>query len=220
MSASIPAPGHPVGDHHRDAAVVVAHEILGLTPHIDRLKSAFEQLGVDVYAPQLTEGPARVFAPSEQEAAYAHFNRLGGVVTMAARLNAFGTGLRSRYRKVAAVGSSVGATSAWIAASEGVFDAVVGFYGSRIRDYPDLAPTCPCLLLFAEREPGFVPRDLAGRLEDHDAVSTRIYSCGHGFLDLDNPNHDMVAAEDALAAARGFLHAVLLEGKVDDDVEP
>ncbi|KDN24049.1 hypothetical protein DV20_01270 [Amycolatopsis rifamycinica] len=209
-----------MGDHHRDAAVVVAHEILGLTPHITRMKTALEQFGVDVYTPQLTQGPARVFAPSDQEAAYAHFTRAGGVVAMAARLNAFGTSLRSRYRKVGAMGFSVGATSGWIVASEGVFDAVVCFYGSRIRDYPELAPTCPCLLLFAEREPGFDPLDLAERLEEQESVTTRLYPCGHGFADMDNPNHDTVAADDALATAKGFLRAVLLEGKVDDDVEP
>lgn len=203
----------------RDVGVVVAHEILGLAPHISRLKTSLEQLEVDVYTPNLMEGPPCVFAASEQESAYAHFTQAGGIAAMAARLAEFGTNMRSRYRKIGAVGSSVGATSVWIAASNGVFDAAVCLYGSRIRDYPDLVPTCPSLLVFAEREHGFSPSVLAGHLERHDTVTTRLYACGHGFIDIDNPNHDAVAAEDALTSTTGFLRAALLEGKVDHDLE-
>jgi dienelactone hydrolase len=181
---------------------VIAHEIAGPTIGADRLRTARD---CDIYTPNLLADPRQHFAPDQHEAAYASFMSTGGVTAMATRLSAVAERLRPRYRKVCALGFSVGATSAWIAASRGVFDTVVGIYGSRIRDHADLVPTCPCLLLFAAREPSFAPRDLIGHLAGAKNVTTVLYECGHGFCDPAGPNYDASAAEHALTRATEFL---------------
>jgi dienelactone hydrolase len=187
-------------------AVVIAHEILGRNAHIGRMKNRFGRYHCDVHTPDLFDDPARYFRPGEQSAAYEHFMKKGGAVAMAARLSEFARTLRPRYRKIYVLGFSAGATSAWIAASEGAFDAAVCFYGSRIRDHTDLVAACPCLLLFAATEPSFSPGRMIDRLAGRKNVTTGLYDCGHGFCDLDSPNHDPEAAESALTRAAGFLN--------------
>lgn len=184
---------------------MIAHEIVGPTIDADRLRTVLGARDCDIHTPNLLADPRQHFGQDQHEAAYASFMSTGGVPAMTTRLSAVAERLRPRYRTVHALGFSVGATSAWIAASRGVFDTVVGLYGSRIRDHADLVPTCPCLLLFAAREPAFAPRDLVTRLTGTRNVTTAVYECDHGFCDPAGPNYDAPAAEHAMARAAEFL---------------
>jgi hypothetical protein len=60
----------------------------------------------------------------------------------------------------------------------------------------------PSLLIFAEQEPSFSPRDMVRRLARTDNVSTRLYNRAHGLLDAE-------AATHALAATTRFLSTTL-----------
>ncbi|WP_116043255.1 dienelactone hydrolase family protein [Amycolatopsis palatopharyngis] len=186
-------------------ALVIAHEILGLNAHIERMRDRFARYSCDVHTPALFEDPTRRFRHDEQRAAVGYLRRTGGVDAMAGRLIGVAESLRPRYRRVLALGFSAGATASWIAANSGVFDAVVCLYGSRIRDHLDLRPACPCLSLFAAVEPGFSPRRVAAGLAGTRNVTAEVYDCGHGFCDKDNANHDGDAAEHALTRAAAFL---------------
>lgn len=186
-------------------AVVIAHEILGRNAHIERMANRFRRYHCDVYTPDLFDVPGRRFRSSEQAAAYEYVMKTGGVVAMAARLSEFAGTLRSSYQEIFALGFSVGATSAWLAASDGAFDAAVCFYGSRIRDHTDLVAPCPCLLLFAATEPSFSPASVVDQLAGRMNVTTGLYDCGHGFCDLDSRHYDPEAAESGLLRAAGFL---------------
>lgn len=60
--------------------------------------------------------------------------------------------LKQTYRQVFIMGFSVGATIAWRCSETPWCDGIIGCYGSRIRDYLELQPACPVLLLFAEQD--------------------------------------------------------------------
>lgn len=186
-------------------AVVIVHEIFGLNAHIERVRERLDRYGCDVFAPHLLGSAERSFDRADEGAAYPSFMRAGGVAAMSRRLISFAESLRGRYDRVGALGFSVGATSAWIAAGTGVFDAVVCCYGSRIRDVTDLPVACPCLLLFAAHEPSFDPRNVVERVADRESVTAYVYDHGHGFCDRDSPNYDADAAEHALKWAIRFL---------------
>ncbi|WP_260320104.1 MULTISPECIES: dienelactone hydrolase family protein [Peribacillus] len=89
-----------------------------------------------------------VFGYSEKEAAYRHFREKVGIT---GALNE----ILIRYKHVFIIGFSAGATVAWICSEEECVDGIVGFYGSRIRNYSELVPQCPVLLFFAQEERSF-----------------------------------------------------------------
>jgi dienelactone hydrolase len=190
-------PGH-------DTAVVVAHEIYGVNDHIEGVARRLRSFDCDVFTPGFL--PSGVAQPREDEAAaYREFMRTTGVATMAKELTHFLEGLRPRYRKVFCVGFSVGATSAWLASGTGVLDGTVCFYGSRIRDHLEIRPTAPCLLVFAEHEPGFSAPEVAERLRGRMNVTIEVYPCHHGFCDPYSPNHSAAHGQRAWEAALRFL---------------
>ena len=48
--------------------------------------------------------------------------------------------VRNEYSKIFIIGFRVGATVAWLCSEEKDVDGIVGFYGSRIRDYINIFP--------------------------------------------------------------------------------
>lgn len=112
--------------------------------------------------------------------------------------------LKREYDSVFVLGFSVGATIAWRCCENQLCDGIVACYGSRIRDYPDLTPACPTLLLFAARD-SFDVDYLAGQLQGKDSLTVRIFDAAHGFLDPFSPHYDKIQADSAAAAILEFL---------------
>ena len=152
-----------------DAAVIVLHEIYGVNRHILDLCAAHQALGFDVYCPNLYCA-ADPFPYNRQEEAYAFFMRHVGFEVFPS-INAFAAQLRPRYTRLFLLGSSVGATLAWICGNSGPYDGVVCCYGSRIRDYPHLPPACPTLAIFARREKSFPPEAIESTLSGLEKIS-------------------------------------------------
>jgi dienelactone hydrolase len=190
-------PGH-------DTAVVVAHEIYGVNDHIEDVARKLRSVPCDVFTPSFL--PLRIVHPREDETrAYREFMQTIGVAGMAEALASFCEGLRSRYRKVLCIGFSVGATSAWLASGTGALDGAVCFYGSRIRDHLEVRPTAPCLLIFAEHEPGFSVADIAERLKGRTHVALEVYPSEHGFCDPYGPHYSAENGRLSWDAATRFL---------------
>jgi dienelactone hydrolase len=191
-------------DSGHDTAVVVAHEIYGVNDHIEGVARMLPSLPCDVFTPSFLPS-GTVYGRENEALAYREFMQTTGVVTMAKALTHFIEGLRPRYRKVFCIGFSVGATSAWLASEAGVLDGTVCFYGSRIRDYPEIRPTDPCLLIFAEDEPGFSVPEVAERLRGRTHVAIETYPCRHGFCDPYSPHYCAEHGQRAWDAAIRFL---------------
>ncbi len=182
-------------------AVILLHEIYGVNDHIKDAAAALEGRGFAVHCPDLL---GTVYGYDAEAAAYAHYMRVG-FAAAAERAAALAASLAARHDRLYLVGYSAGATTAWLASGRGPFAGVVGYYGSRIRDYPDIMPTCPVLLLFpGSGEPFSVPA-LAAALAAKDQVRVHILSGRHGFADRRSPHYDAAAAAAADALVSEFF---------------
>ncbi|MCA6091834.1 dienelactone hydrolase family protein [Streptomyces sp. SCA3-4] len=192
------------GDHSRDTAVVVAHEIYGVNDHIIGVASMLRSYRCDVFTPSFL--PSGLVYPREDERqAYREFMRDPGVMSMSRSLVQFAGSLRERYGRVLCIGFSVGATSAWLASGTGAVDKTVCFYGSRIRDHLDVQPAAPCLVVFAEQEPSFSAPAVAEKLAGRRDVVTEIYPSRHGFCDPGSPHYSAEHGPQAWESAIRFL---------------
>jgi carboxymethylenebutenolidase len=67
----------------------------------------------------------------------------------------------------------------------------VSYYGSGVLEEPDLAPACPVLGHYGEKDAGIPVAGVRGFMAKHPALPFHIYPAGHGF------NCDQRAAFDA-----------------------
>ncbi len=188
-------------------AVIILHEIYGLNEHILQIARDFLYKGYDIYCPDFFSG--KIFSYAEQEQAYDYF--INHVKFEAyCMVNQLIQSLRPKYRKIVLLGYSVGATIAWRSTENGLLDCMVGYYGSRIRDYPDISPKCPALLLFAKKEKTFDVIKLANVLTDKAKIE--ILDGRHGFCDPFGSNYCQKSCE----RARELTFAFLFENRVTE----
>ncbi|HEX3032871.1 MAG TPA: dienelactone hydrolase family protein, partial [Bacillota bacterium] len=64
---------------------------------------------------------------------------------------------------------------------ESLCDKVVGFYGSRIRDYLEVSPQCPVLLILPDQEKSFAVESLVEELKLVETVEILVLPGRHGF---------------------------------------
>lgn len=165
-----------------DTAIVVLHEIYGINSHIQTVCAYYKDLGYDVYCPNLI-GREQTFEYAQQDLAYDYFkNNIGFDIYL--NLLKWLKELRAQYKTILLIGYSVGATIAWRCSSSGICDGVIGYYGSRIRDYLDVTPSCKVLLMFAENEPSFCPDQLQFTPAQQKSTSVVILPGHHGFCDI------------------------------------
>ena len=71
---------------------------------------------------------------------------------MEKQIETFITHLSSSYTHIGLIGFSVGATISWLCCNNPKMDFIIGCYGSRIRDYIHMKPSCATLLIFPEKK--------------------------------------------------------------------
>ncbi|ENX4705068.1 TPA: dienelactone hydrolase family protein [Salmonella enterica subsp. enterica serovar Kentucky] len=139
---------------NNENAVVVLHEIYGINEHIKGVCAEYHDRGFDVYCLPLFEY-GTPFKYEQQDQAYKNFVSTCGFD--ATKINLLLGEIRGRYKKIIMIGFSVGATIAWLSAESNLCDGIVCYYGSRIRDYTDIMPQCPVLVIIAQFEKSFDP---------------------------------------------------------------
>ncbi|MFD2212231.1 dienelactone hydrolase family protein [Metabacillus endolithicus] len=112
--------------------------------------------------------------------------------------------VKDNYSKVFIVGFSVGATIAWLCSNHESINGVVGYYGSRIRDYLDLVPPCPTLLFFPQEEKSFDVDSLITILEGK-SINTYKFNGLHGFSNPFSSNYHLESSRKAYAIMNEFL---------------
>lgn len=182
------------------------HEIYGVNAHMSDVCAKYHASGHDVYCPNLS-GTAKPFPYDQREAAYNHFVEHAGFDAGGA-VDELAESLRGRYKQIFLLGFSVGATLAWRCSGSGLYDGAVCYYGSRIRDYREVIPACPVLLVFARHEPSFSPEGLLSALSGTPHVSGRIFEARHGFCDTHSPDYNEQAAAEAEILTRQFFHHI------------
>ncbi|MGE5703012.1 MAG: dienelactone hydrolase family protein [Clostridia bacterium] len=186
-------------------AVVVLHEIYGRNAHIKGVCEQLAQKGLDVYCPDLI-GKKEAFPYEAEAEAYQHFMQQVGFDQGLAKATDLLKDIRPHYQQVIVVGYSVGATIAWRCSErKGLCDGVIGFYGSRIRQYPELLPACPVLLLMPREEPAFDLNSLIDTLSQ--TASVQIVRLGglHGCCDPYSAHFDEQSFQLAKKEMEGFL---------------
>jgi Dienelactone hydrolase and related enzymes len=183
-------------------AIIILHEIYGINRHIERICNEYCLKGYDVYCPDLLDRK-HSFEYSQCEEAYRYFvNKVSFEVFH--QVNILIEQLKKQYEKVILLGFSIGATVAWRCTSNALCDGVIGYYGSRIRDYISVVPKCPTLLLFAE-EDSFDVAGVAEVLKNYENVTVEILEGRHGFLDSDSVNYNRKSSNLALELTEKFL---------------
>lgn len=172
-------------------AVILLHEIYGVNLFIEDQCQSWLEAGYDVYCPNLLRRAP--FAYEESELAYSFFVSQVGF-DVCHEVDQLLKTVKEKYADVFIVGFSVGATVAWRCSENELCSGVIACYGSRIRDYIDLAPACPTLLLFA-KEDSFDVKSTIKQLQHKEHVTVDDFDAKHGFLDVYNDHYNEEQAE-------------------------
>ncbi len=189
-----------------DTALLVAHEIWGVNDHITAAADHVRAVtGYHVVAPSyIPEG--RLTGDEPEPAAYRSFMESLGIDGMAAQLTADAERLHQSYARVQCLGFSVGATATWIAAGSGQFDKSVCIYGSRIRDHLGQEPAAETLVVMAEEEESFTPRDIVPQLAAIPHVAALLVDrTAHGYCNPAHRRFDAAAAKQTYDIVTEFL---------------
>lgn len=162
--------------------VILLHEIYGINSHMKYYANALYQKGFDVYVPNLLQRTT-AFTYEEEELAYQHFMENIGFEKAQNDINALINDLSKEYSHIRIIGFSIGATIAWLCSDNASVHKVVGFYGSRIRQYTDVVPNAETILIFGEQEKSFNPIDLKRSLAAYPNVLINLVEAAHGFAD-------------------------------------
>ncbi|UGB28696.1 dienelactone hydrolase family protein [Metabacillus sp. B2-18] len=183
--------------------IIVIHEIYGINDHIKGVCESLFQYGYHVICPNLIE-QEEPFTYLEEDIAYRHYINKIGFDKATEIINSLILEVKNSYSKVFIVGFSVGATIAWLCSNHESINGVVGYYGSRIRDYLDLVPTCPTILFFPQEEKSFDVDSLIRKL-DEKSINTYKFNGLHGFCDPFSVNYHLESSRKAYSIMNEFL---------------
>ncbi|PJN87732.1 dienelactone hydrolase family protein [Bacillus sp. mrc49] len=192
--------------NNSDTVIIVLHEIYGLNQHMHDVCDLLAEQRFDVICPNLLERKL-VFDYSEEEAAYRHYREQVGFTGAHHTIKTILSDMADAYKQTFIIGFSAGATVAWMCSEEECVDGIVGFYGSRIRNYSELVPQCPVLLFFAQEERSFDVDELISILKAKP-IDIHTFSGKHGFSDSYSSNYDAESADKAFSIMNDFLRSM------------
>ena len=167
----------------KESAIIVLHEIYGINPHIKWMCKHYLAADYDILCPDFVKS-RDYFDYSREGEAYQYFVKHIGFPSMVHEVKTILMKARTDYKNVFLLGFSVGATAAWICSeTENAADGVICYYGSRIRDYLNITPKCPILLIFAKEEKSFNVLELACVIGQKQFVNVHVLNGKHGFGD-------------------------------------
>ncbi|WP_367949310.1 dienelactone hydrolase family protein [Bacillus sp. FJAT-29790] len=186
-----------------DKLIVVVHEIYGINQHMKDLCKLLLEQNFDVICPNLLEQEIP-FDYSQEEEAYRNFMNNLGFTNALNKVKNIILDIQDKYSKIFIIGFSVGATVAWLCSEEEYIDGIVGYYGSRIRDYVKISPKCPALLFFPKVEKSFNINELIATL-DKQIIDVHICKGEHGFSDPYSPKYNRELAQNTFKETLNFL---------------
>ncbi len=191
--------------NHSDTLIVVLHEIYGINDHIKEICQKYFLQGYDVICPDLLCGEPFYDYDQEKEA-YLYFTKTIGFQRASEQVTELLKQKKMNYEHIILVGYSIGATIAWLCSGNQLkLDGIIGFYGSRIRDYMEIDPIYSVLLIFPEEESSFNPKELKKELMKKEMVSVHIFEEKHGFADPYSANYNKKSAGRADRIVNNYL---------------
>lgn len=167
--------------------IFILHEIYGVNNFIKMQAEAYRNANTTVECISLYSDN-RIFPYVQEQEAYEYFINEIGFDAPLEELTKKIVAAMIHYDEVLLIGFSVGATLAW-KLSTLPLQGVVCVYGSRIRQYLDVIPSCPTLVILPSHEKSFDVHELKETLDTLPAVHTRLYLGQHGFMDFNNANY-------------------------------
>ena len=193
--------------NNADTVIIVLHEIYGINSHITGVCNRLAEEKYDVLCPNLLSGRQVPFHYHEEPMAYQYFMQHVGFALAQQQVEKLLLPIRDQYRYCFIVGYSIGATIAWLCSRSQGIGGVVGFYGSRIRDYKAIEPNCPVLLIFPEKEESFDVDLLMQEVLVNKNVSAVKANALHGFADPWSERYSKEAGEQFLAQTIAFINS-------------
>ncbi|WP_413306246.1 dienelactone hydrolase family protein [Bacillus sp. 1P10SD] len=186
-----------------DRVVVVIHEIYGINQHMESICKKLSSQDFDVFCPNLLERE-QPFDYSEEKVAYQNFMENVGFSNAVQKIKDILLTIKNEYQKRYVIGFSVGATVAWLCSEEDYLDGIIGYYGSRIRNYKEVVPLSPTILFFPQEEQSFVVDELISILDNRN-VEIHKFKGKHGFSDPYSLNFNEKSAQEALNKMITFI---------------
>jgi len=184
-------------------AIVLLHEIYGVNAHIQHYANEFIDLGYDVYCPNLLQ-LEQPFLYEQEQQAYAHFINDIGFEKSFDQVQNLLKELKDTYKEIHIIGFSIGATIAWLCSELTAVTSVVGYYGSRIRNYLDIKSACPVLLIYGQSEQSFDIASLVEQLITKN-IQVQTFEGHHGFADPYSTCFNQQSSAQAFSHVKEFL---------------
>jgi dienelactone hydrolase len=186
-----------------DTVMIVIHEIYGINQHIQSFCELLSKQSFDVICPNLLELHT-TFNYSQEEVAYHNFMENVGFADALHKIKDIVSDVKDKYQKIFIIGFSVGATVAWLCSEGECIDGIVGYYGSRIRNYVELTPKCPTMLFFPQEEQSFNVDKLISTLHKKN-IEVHKLNGKHGFSDPYSPKYNVISAQRAFSEMIDFI---------------
>ncbi|MEH7386803.1 dienelactone hydrolase family protein [Bacillus sp. JJ1521] len=186
-----------------DNLLVVVHEIYGINQHIKDFCDLLSQQDFDVICPNLLD-LEQPFGYSEEKLAHLNFMENIGFPNAVHKIKSLVSDFKGQYEVIYIIGFSIGATVAWLCSEEQGLSGVVGFYGSRIRNYTEIVPQCPAILFFPEEEESFNVDEVISKLDKKNVKVHKLLG-QHGFSDPYSSKFNEKAAKEAFNEMVTFL---------------
>ncbi len=187
-----------------DTLIIVIHEIYGINQHMKSFCEIISEDFFDVICPNLLKRE-KPFDYSQEEVAYRNFMENIGFAEASNKIRDILSEAKNNYKNIFIIGFSIGATVSWLCSEEECVDGIVGYYGSRIRNYEEISPRCPTMLFFPQEEPSFNVDELISILGKKN-IEVHKYSGQHGFSDPYSPKYNFESTERAFIEMVNFLN--------------
>lgn len=190
-----------------DSVIIVLHEIYGINQHIQMVCEKFSMNGYDIICPNLID-LTQPFNYDLEEEAYQHFMNNIGFDSAVQQVKQVIIQSKKQYKNIYLLGYSVGATIAWLCSGEeNMCNGIIGYYGSRIRDYMNITPKCPVLLIFPNEEKSFNVKELVNSLEKRN-INVYMLNGKHGFSNPFSKNYCVQSFEKTEKLVDSFLKKI------------
>ncbi|EON73726.1 dienelactone hydrolase family protein [Lysinibacillus sphaericus] len=189
--------------NRKNRKIFILHEIYGVNDFIQEQAVAFIDEHTEVECVHLYSDE-KCFSYAQEKEAYLYFTNEIGFDTPVEKLVKQLRVAIQQYDKVIVIGFSVGATIAW-QLSTLPLHRVVCVYGSRIRQYLDLQPSCPTLIVLPSLEKSFNVQDMKNALNHIHFVQTIQFAGEHGFMYCHNVTFHRESAIQAHMSIKNFL---------------
>lgn len=190
-----------------DSVIIVLHEVYGINQHIQMVCEKLSMKGYDIICPNLINR-TEAFNYDSQEEVYEHFMNNIGFDSAVQKVKKAIIQAKKKYKKIYLLGYSVGATIAWLCSGEdNMCNGIIGYYGSRIRDYKNIIPKSAVLLIFPTEEKSFNVEELVYSLKKRD-INVHMLNGKHGFGDPFSKNYCAQSFEKAEKLVDNFFKKI------------